>query len=401
MNRFLLNISFLWIALSFVSCQKTDWSENYRETKKSPFGTYIIFNESEELFEYYESRKMDANLHEFLMYEVSGLEKFNYICIKSSAYKINEPGIKELLFRVYEGSNAFFSLNYYSSTLKEALQIDVKNIDSTSYTPVHLKALKGELLLKNKNFKTETYQFDRNLRRNYFSSYNTKNTEVLGTQNILGEDKPVFLKIYHGEGAIYVHTQPVVFSNYNMLNDNYNYAQNALSYLPSKRTYWDPQIKWSKIQNIENNRGESILSFFWVNPSLKWFLYISFFGLILFMIFNARRKQRPIPIINPSKNSTVEFTQTISNLYLKNDNHKSLIDKKITFFLEKVRRKYLIETTNLNKEFIEKLALKSGNELQPTKYLINSILALNKKRDCTEEDVMVLNKMIDNFFKRK
>ena len=119
------------------------------------------------------------------------------------------------------------------------------------------------------------------------------------------------------------------------------------------------------------------------------------------MIFNARRKQRPIPIIEPSKNSTVEFTQTISNLYLKNDNHKSLVDKKILFFFEKVRTRYLIDTNNLNKEFIEKLALKSGNKLQNTKYLINSIIALNKKLECTEEDLTVLNKMIDNFFKQK
>ena len=42
-----------------------------------------------------------------------------------------------------------------------------------------------------------------------------------------------------------------------------------------------------------------------------------FFSLLLFMRFNARRKQRPIPIIEPLKNSTVEFTHTIANLYLK------------------------------------------------------------------------------------
>lgn len=119
------------------------------------------------------------------------------------------------------------------------------------------------------------------------------------------------------------------------------------------------------------------------------------------MLFNARRKQRPIPIIDPPTNSTLEFTHTISNLYLLNEDHKNLVQKKIQYFLEKVRTRYYLDTRNLNKEFIEKLALKSGNDLDKTKYLINSILTLNKKEKCSAEDLMSLNKMIDNFLKRQ
>tara|TARA_R110002073_G_scaffold128999_6_gene275265 strand:+ start:29694 stop:30905 length:1212 start_codon:yes stop_codon:yes gene_type:complete len=401
LNRYLFLILSFAISLTLTQCKKTDWSENYKEDKKTPFGTYIIFNESEELFELFESELMDENIYDFLIDRYLSDGKFNYICIKDAAYKINQDGIDELLSRVYDGNNAFISLNYYSRTLEEALEIKVEDLDSMSYAPIHLKGLSGQLSLKNKEFNTIEYHFDRNLRRNFFSFFNPKNTIVLGTQKVNGKEQPNFLKIYHGEGAIYVHTQPTAFSNYNMLKDNHEYAEKVLSYLPSKKTYWDPQIRWSKISSNQSEDSGSILAFFWNNPSLKWALYIGFFGLILFMIFNARRKQRPIPVILPSKNSTVEFTQTISNLYLKNDNHKSLIDKKIRYFLEKTRTRYLIDTNNLNKEFIKKLSLKSGNNFNNTKYLINSILALNKKTECTEEDMMVLSKMIDNFLKQK
>jgi hypothetical protein len=54
----------------------------------------------------------------------------------------------------------------------------------------------------------------------------------------------------------------------------------------------------------------------------------------------------------------------------------------------------------LNANFIEKLAAKSGNEIQKTKYLINTILTLNKKTACSEEELIVLNKMIENFLKK-
>jgi len=152
--------------------------------------------------------------------------------------------------------------------------------------------------------------------------------------------------------------------------------------------------------NRDNDKKDSIFKFFLGHPSLTWFLFVSLFGLLLFMLFNARRKQRAVPIIKPLQNSTVEFAHTIANLYLKEADHKNLVDKKITYFLEKIRDKYLIDTNNLNSQFIEKLALKSNNDLASTKYLINTIIALNKKTECTDVELMVLNNMIEKFFKK-
>ncbi len=397
-------IKYILLALIFISltnCKKTDWRENYNEKKKTPFGTYILFQESEKLFDYYSNILIDQNIYDFISDEENeAYGTFNYICIKNSAYKIDTTGIQRILSNVYQGSTAFFSLNYYSSTLEDALQIKVQNLDSTSYKPSQLKKLFGTLHLNNDDFSDKSYHFDRNLRRNYFSNYNKKNTIVLGTQKINNKEQPIFLKIYHGKGSIYVHTQPVVFSNYNMLKGKHEYATNVLSYLPSDVNYWDPQLYWPGYNNQEKE-SSSILSFFWENESLKWFLNLCFIGLILFMIFNVRRKQRAIPVLAESKNSTLEFTKTISAFYLKSNNHKDLIDKKIAFFFNKVRSQYRLDTHKIDGKFIERLALKSGNNLQSTKYLVNSILSIQKKYECTEEDLMVLNKMINNFLKPK
>ena len=210
---------------------------------------------------------------------------------------------------------------------------------------------------------------------------------------------PNFLKIYHGKGTIYVHSNPIVFTNYYLLKDKETYAENVLSYLPSSTLFWDPQIKFSKYANKDNN-NQSVFNFFLKHKSLTWFLAVILFGVLLFMIFNARRKQRVIPIIHPLKNTTIAFTQTISSLYLKEQNHKNLIDKKIKYFLEKVRTKYFLDTNNLNKEFIQKLASKSGNKLQNTRYLVNTIITLDKKLECTQEELLTLHKMISIYFKK-
>lgn len=395
------NILFLFLlAIMFGSCTRTNWYENFRAKNKSPFGTYILYNEYEEMFYRYKVTYLKKNILDYLTDDyISAYDELNYICIKSNANKINSKGIEEILSFVAEGNNAFFSLNYYSYYLKEALEITTQNLDSLRLTPLALKELSGDLYLKNQDFEDQPYTFDRNLRKNYFTSYNENNTIVLGTQKINGKKEPVFLKIYHGKGAIYLHTQPIVFTNYYALNGKEAYAENLLSYLPNRETLWDPQLRFTK-DSTGRNRTESVFSYFKKNPPLLWFLYMAFFGLVLFMVFNARRKQRPIPILTEPKNATVEFTHTISNMYLKNGDHKNMVDKKIQFFLEKVRVKYLIDTQHLNEEFMEKLAMKSGNELRPTRYLIHTILALGKKEVCTEEDLMGLHKMIENFLKR-
>ena len=134
---------------------------------------------------------------------------------------------------------------------------------------------------------------------------------------------------------------------------------------------------------------------------MNFFNRIKYFPVLLFMLFNAKRKQRAIPVIKSLDNTTVAFTQTIASLYLKENDHKNLVDKKIAYFLEKIRTKFLLDTNNLNKDFIEILAAKSGNEISNTKYLINTIITLNKRSECTKEELLVLHKMIDNFLKKQ
>ena len=388
--------------MTFVQCKKTNWYENYRENDKSPFGTYIIYNEADKLFNNNEVIYLKENIFDYLAENYVDIEEnyANYICIKSSADKLHGIGLKDLLDFVYNGNDAFLALNYFSDELKEILEFETQNSDKTIFAPVNLKKLKGELYLENNDFDKQNFSYDRNLRKNFFESYNDEKTIVLGTQKILNVDEPVFIKIYHGKGAVYLHTQPIVFSNYNLLNNNYKYAENALSYLPNKKTLWDPQVMEGDFaSNNSSESRESVFKFFLQNPSLKWSLYIFFFGLLLFMLFNARRKQRPIPIIPELKNSTVEFTHTIANLYLRENDHKGLVDKKIQYFLERVRRKYFINTNNLNGSFVKSLALKSGKSKTATNYLINTIISLNKKYECTQDELYRLNTLIDNFFK--
>ncbi|QXP62059.1 DUF4350 domain-containing protein [Polaribacter sp. HaHaR_3_91] len=391
----------LLLLFLLIGCNKTDWNENFKEKEKSPFGNYIIYNESETLFKNQKVTLLKENIYDYLVFnsDFDNTKKHNYVAIKHSGYKLTNTGVTELLDFVAKGNNVFLAFNSFKDSLKSSLKFTTNNLDKDVYDVKGLKKLEGTFELNNKTFSKTSFSFDRNIRRNYFLQYNENTTSVLGTFAVDGEKVPNFIKIHYGEGAFYLHTQPIAFTNYYLLNNKEEYAANVFSYLPNADVIWDPQIKSSKYEDKKED-DNNVFKFFLEHPTLTWFLFVSSIGLLLFMLFNARRKQRPIPIIKPLQNSTVEFTQTIANLYLKEQDHKNLVDKKIAYFLEKVRSKYLLDTSNLNTDFIEKLASKSGNDLQRTKYLVNTIITLNKKMECLEEELIVLHKMIENFLNK-
>ena len=145
---------------------------------------------------------------------------------------------------------------------------------------------------------------------------------------------------------------------------------------------------------------KSDLSWFMQQVSFKWAWYLALILTLLFIIFNAKRKQRIIEIIKPLENTTVAFVKTISNLYFETQDHRNLIEKKITYFLEKIRRDYNIDTSVLNDEFIDRLSSKSGKKKETIKKLINYINWLRTKNEFFEDNLLKLNKHIEEFYSK-
>jgi hypothetical protein len=188
-----------------------------------------------------------------------------------------------------------------------------------------------------------------------------------------------------------LHTQPVAFTNFHLLKGNHHeYAEKVLSYIPEGKVFW--HIKDQTGEVISDSPMRYVLS----QPALKWAWYIFLIGMLIFMLFNAKRKQRIVPIIKPLANTTVDFTKTIGNLYYQEGDHNNIIDKKIIYFLEKVRNEYLIETHRLDDDFIKKLHLKSGKDLDDIKNIVSLINAYRKNNYLSiEDDLLQINNAIE------
>ncbi|MEP2970442.1 MAG: DUF4350 domain-containing protein, partial [Nonlabens ulvanivorans] len=98
-------------------------------------------------------------------------------------------------------------------------------------------------------------------------------------------------------------------------------------------------------------------------------------------------------------NSSVEFTKTIGSLYYQTGDYSGIIDKKINYFLERLRSKYFVDTQRLDTTFIKRLAVKSGRSQNFTEDVILYINKLRAKSVHNEYELKQLNKRIEAFLK--
>ena len=175
--------------------------------------------------------------------------------------------------------------------------------------------------------------------------------DTLGYAN----EMPDMLRYRIGDGHLTLHAAPLVLSNYFLLQPgNVDYLNALWQTLPTNinKIYTHNYYKRSA-----NKSGLSIL---WKFPATRWALLLAIFLLLMYVLFEGKRKQRIIPIVAPFKNDSVSFVETVGRLYYNKGNHANLADKMVQQFLEWVRTHYLLITNLLNENFIRQLTIKSG-----------------------------------------
>ncbi|WP_298236650.1 DUF4350 domain-containing protein [uncultured Algibacter sp.] len=377
------------LAIEFSKPKPINWRKTYNETHKIPYGTYILRSELNKLFPDTKINNIRATPYEYFdelyswddsTYTTSG----TYILINGFS-DLDDVSTQELLDFASHGNDVFLSSNYPPQKILDSLFIDV-NYD------YNFKG-KAQFSFANPVFKKDSITIEKGISNYYFSKLDSTASTVLGYQKFDSINHINYVKITHGLGNFYLHLQPIAFTNYHLLKDNHkNYAAAALSYIKEDTIHFDYRNKTGA------NLGHSPLRFILGEPALRWAWYLALISLLCFMIFNAKRKQRIIKVIKPLENTTVAFTKTIGNLYYETKDHNTIIDKKITYFLEYLRRVFYLDTQILDDKFIKNLSLKSGKKQPEIKKLISIIRQLKAKRECHEGDLLRLNRAIEDFY---
>lgn len=211
-------------------------------------------------------------------------------------------------------------------------------------------------------------------------------------RNKKGDNKMISLKC--GEGEVFLCTLPLLFSNYSILESEGKAAAIALSCLPA-----DGSIIWDEYYKQGRDEIQSPIRYILKNRSTYWAYILTLAGLLLFLVFQLKRPGAMVPVVEPYKNTSLEFLKAVALLHYEQRDYSDISRKKAAYFLELLRTKLHISTTTLNEDFANLLSARTTFETGETKQLIHLINQVIE-RGADRETFIDLNKKIENFLQK-
>lgn len=374
-----------FLVLKLLSPKLHDWTITFSAEDKNPFGGYALNEIIRTLF------GSDDLHHSFkTLYELrDSIPDGSNVFIVSERFSPGREDVMTLLDHVQRGGNAFISAQYIRGAFADTLRLgtydanfklgNVLSRNDTSYLQLTTASLDT----------LSRYAYKSDNIHNYFNRFDTARTSVVAVNQYR---MPVTIRMKWGEGNLILNSTPIIFTNICLLaRDNAAFAAAQLSYLP------DRPLMWTEYYQRGRREIATPLRFILRNEPLRWAYYISIVSLLVFMIFEMKRKQRIIPVIPPLTNTTLEFVSTIGELYYHNGDHKNIAEKKINYFLEQVRSRHAIATNQLDTAFVAALAKKTGQAEERTTALVRLIAKIKESAGISAETLTDLNTQIEAF----
>lgn len=207
---------------------------------------------------------------------------------------------------------------------------------------------------------------------------------------------PAAVSVPYGKGEVIFVSSPLLFTNYGMLEGNTSvYIFRLMSYLADLPVYrTEAYVKTDAMLVAEQSPFREFIK----RPPLRWALYLALLGVVLFMIFTARRRQRVIPIMSKPANRSLEFIQLIGTLYYQRKAHVDLVRKKFKLFAEELRKTAGVDISDVNTDDREYLLLaeKTGMNSDRLKKVIRQIrLVLHSEGNISVEEMRSLIDAMD------
>ena len=382
------------------------WYEYYRATNDQPYGLSFIHKM---LQSYRPDGGFTVNDKTPLSHLIKGIDNpgnTDYVFIGSTIY-LDEDGTGLLARFIEKGGNVFISSLYPPEELLAAVYFKEcgRPIEYRTNNTLKVRLNFYHDRLKTQNDVAYSYRYiDKDV--NYGWDYFNENifcdsTKALAALGYMDKEKVNFIRIQAGEGSLYFHSNPLVFTNYFLTDrEKVAYASAVFSHLDGRELIWD---EFSKIPTYANsNSYDSPLYYILQQPSLKYAWWLLLVTVGLYVYFASKRKQRPIPVREPKRNTSLEFVNMISRLHYKNGNHLDMAHKKMKYFLYFVRSKYGIHAEKFGEEHMRRLAAKSKVNLSDVEVIFSRYYLIEEKfKTNIEANRLVdLYDSIDNFYKQ-
>ncbi|CAN5329983.1 hypothetical protein BH09BAC1_BH09BAC1_04700 [soil metagenome] len=390
--------------------ERFNWVEEHKYDKEQPYDNDLIYKLLKARVDKDSFIHMMGNLAtELEPSAVNGPASYIYI---GNANYYTDDDVDSLMEFVALGHNAFISVNEFSYGLGEKLEMaycseydgdDIYRFKKDTLAALNLNhpklKLKEPVKYVYKPFnKAQPYEWQYFFIESWCES--TNRVAKLGTVN----KYPNFIRIPHGDGFFYLHSSPIAFSNFYMRDSlALAYAQNVFAHLPDGSIYWDEGSRYWHYQDGEGGRnaspfGQSQLKYILGEPAMRWAFYTLLAGVMLYIMFYMKRRQKIIPVVEPYANTSVEYVQTVGGLYFLKQEHQKLADQQFKLFLSFVRNRYRLSTQTLDEALIKRLTTTSKVEEEKVRYIFTVHQAFTQLHAITEDQLIGFNKSLEYFY---
>jgi hypothetical protein len=372
-----------YLAVQLTAKKPHNWYLSLDYTSKEPYGTAVL---NELLPSVFSSVRITGKT----FYELrDSLKPTDNVLVLAKEFNPGKEDVGALLALAERGHNVFLSAESFGKKLKDTLHFDTNFnfFGLASFRESDSLYITFNNKLKANVDDVDKYYFKTINQQNYFSEFSTDSASVF----TINENEEVnTLRMPYGKGQIFISTIPAVFTNIYALSPSQKFASTLLSAMPNSR------LVWFESYQVGHRELATPLRYILTTEPLAWAYYLCLFSCLVFIVFEARRKQRAIPIIKPLTNASLEFAGTIGTLYYQRGDHKNIAEKRIHFFYDYVRTHYFLNSHEI--DFVEKLSRKALKPIVQVEALVNSIIACQQANSISVSQLTDLNKMIENFY---
>ena len=361
------------------------WKEKYNYNDEQPQGLYIF---KELVTRYFKNVPMTLN-----GYPEDTINS-NSLYIQFVPDNLEYDDTQTLLEIANSGNDVLIISDFYDDNIAESLDhyLDDAYVEDSSmsfnFTDPNLAADTNYIYnFHNRDFKT-------NLLTKFYLLEDY--IEIKPFVKVCTPDRLIVMAGFpKGEGRIFYHVKKDLFYNYSYRqNQMFEYTQKVFAHFDPQHVYLlNPISLYGDNSQASNNP----LDFIMKQPALKAAYYLLILGILLYVFFGGKRKQKIIPVTIKNKNTSLEYIETVSQLFYQQGQHEKLVRHMRNIFHHKMQKRFFVAPDNPN--YLKVLSKKSKISETELQYVMDRFKNLEDNFKFRGDQLVSLNRRLENIYK--
>jgi len=380
----LLGILITFSLFEYKDVSTTKWQPKFDYNDKEPMGLFVF---KEIVDEYYSERSVTVEPY----YKDSTTARGLYIY--TSMYSPSYEAMDSLVHAAKQGNDVLVIASTYAQKLNEHSDFDAYDITvSTDRLEFRSSRLDSSEFYTYR-FKNTKFENADTAKIRLFDHFDETYNSTEYFKAVTKDEYGLMISHKFGKGSIYSHAVPEIFYNHSYQQLNmFDYTEEVLSNFDPDYVMFLKNILPNKAAPERDNPLQYIMS----NAPLKTAYFTLLFGLLAYAIVGGRRRQKAIQITEKNENTSLEYVDTISQLFQQQSSHEKLVAHMSEIFYHKMEKRFFIKKQT--DDYLNILAKKSKIDYEELRFVLDRFKNVEDGYSFQDDQLVNLNKRLRKIY---